>query len=492
MQNHTPNIHNSDFIIFGGTGDLAKRKLFPALYNNYTNREENQISSRIIGICRIKMTVESYRSFVDKELQRYLKDGEYNPLKVQKFLSLIFYINLDVEKNYGWELLGKLLDIDTTRIRVFYLAMSSAFFGKISQRIHANNLVTEHTRVVLEKPIGSNLSSAQEIHAITRKIFKESQIFRIDHYLGKEAVQGLMVFRFANTFYESLWNNKYIDHVQITTAETIGVEDRVDYYNNTGALRDMIQNHLLQLLCLVAMEMPPSVEAKSIKNEKIKVLQALQMITPENVQKLTVRGQYQSGIINGIPVKGYLEEIPLGISDTETFVAIKANIDNPRWSGIPFYLRTGKYLAKHISEIVIALKPAPCTIFDHQMSKIETNKLILRLQNNGEIEQFITTKDHSTSNMKLKTTALRICCCSKRIKRTPDGYERLLMDIIHANQTLFMGYDEVEETWKWSDSILKSWQIINQKVDYYAAGTWGPDQSDVLLQKDGRRWHNNT
>ncbi|AKK20391.1 glucose-6-phosphate dehydrogenase [Candidatus Liberibacter africanus] len=492
MQNKAPHMNNFDFIIFGGTGDLAKRKLFPALYNNYVNQEKDQIFSRIIGVCRIKMSVEKYRSFVDTELKRYLKNGEYNPLKVKNFLSFIFYVNLDVEKNYGWDILKTLLEIDQNKIRVFYLAISSIFFGKISQKIHDNNLVTEDTRVVLEKPIGHDLNSAQTIHAITGKIFKESQIFRIDHYLGKEAVQGLLAFRFANIFYESLWNNKYIDQIQITTAETIGIENRIDYYENTGALRDMIQNHLLQLLCLVSMEMPVSMEEKSIKNEKIKVLQSLKTITPQNVKELTVRGQYQAGIVNGFPVKGYLETIPSGMSDTETFVAIKASIENSRWSGIPFYLRTGKYLAKHVSEIVISFKHAPCTIFDHQMSTIEANKLILRLQNNGGIEQVIITKDHSTSGVKLKKNVLQICCDSQKIHRNPDGYERLLMDIVHADQTLFMGYNEVEESWRWSDSILKSWKTVSQNVDYYAAGTWGPNQSNVLLQKNSHKWHEST
>ncbi|CAL9916791.1 hypothetical protein LSO4A_20001 [Candidatus Liberibacter solanacearum] len=300
-----------------------------------------------------------------------------------------------------------------------------------------------------------------------------------------------MVFRFANTFYECLWNNKYIDNIQITTAETIGIENRVDYYNKTGALRDMIQNHLLQLLCLVAMEMPISIESIAIQNEKIKVLKALKMISIDDVQQLTVRGQYQSGVVNGIPIKGYLEKVPLGVSDTETFVAIKASIDNLRWSGVPFYLRTGKCLAKHVSEIVISFKPVPCPIFAPQLSNVGANKLILHLQNNGKIEQFIITKDHSTSGIKLKKNALGICCSEEIKMRNPDGYERLITDVINANQTLFMGYDEVEESWKWSDSILQSWQTVGQKVDGYAAGTWGPTKSHTLLQKDGRQWHEN-
>ncbi|MEG8099250.1 glucose-6-phosphate dehydrogenase [Candidatus Liberibacter brunswickensis] len=491
MQNKSTHIKDFDFIIFGGTGDLAKRKLFPALYHNYI-KQKNQISSRIIGICRNKISVEEYRSFIGKELKIYLKNNEYNSLKVKKFLSIIFYVNLDLEQNYGWDVLTEILENDRNKIRIFYLSVSSRFFGKISQNIQSNDLVTEHTHIVLEKPIGNSLNSAKKINEITSKIFKENQIFRIDHYLGKEAVQGLLIFRFANIFYESIWNNKYIDHIQITNAETIGIENRVDYYDRTGALRDMIQNHLLQLLCLVAMEMPISMKDKSIKDEKIKLLQSLKIINPKNVQELTVRGQYQSGIINGTPVKGYLETVPLGISDTETFVAIKASIENSRWYGTPFYLRTGKYLAKHASEIVIYFKPSPFNIFNNQISKIEGNKLVLRLQDSGEIEQFIITKDHDTSGIKLKKNVLRICSNSKKIQRNQDGYERLLMDIINSNQTLFMGYSEVEESWKWIDSILQSWQTMNQKVDYYSAGTWGPEKSNVLIQKDGRKWHENT
>ncbi|MFV0256324.1 glucose-6-phosphate dehydrogenase [Candidatus Liberibacter solanacearum] len=489
MPKHATHIYNFDCVIFGGTGDLAKRKLLPALYNNYVNKKECHVSSRIIGVCRVKMTVDKYRSFVNQELKKYLKNDEYNSLQVKRFLSLISYINLDIEHNYGWKELKEKLEGNQKRIRVFYLAVSSIFFGKISLKIYENQLVTEHTRIVIEKPIGNDLISAQKIHAITSKIFKEHQIFRIDHYLGKETVQGLMVFRFANTFYECLWNNKYIDNIQITTAETIGIENRVDYYNKTGALRDMIQNHLLQLLCLVAMEMPISIKSTAIQNEKIKVLKALKMISIDDVQQLTVRGQYQSGVVNGIPIKGYLEKVPLGVSDTETFVAIKASIENLRWSGVPFYLRTGKCLAKHVSEIVISFKPAPCPIFAPQLSNVGANKLILHLQNNGKIEQFIITKDHSTSGIKLKKNALGICRSEEIKMRNPDGYERLITDVINANQTLFMGYDEVEESWKWSDSILQSWQTVGQKVDGYAAGTWGPTKSHTLLQKDGRKWH---
>ncbi|MBA5723535.1 glucose-6-phosphate dehydrogenase [Candidatus Liberibacter sp.] len=494
MQNQTTPIENFDCfdcIVFGGTGDLVRRKLFPALYNCMI-KENFKKSSRIIGISRTKMTTDSYRTFIDQELKKHLKDGEYNHSQTQEFLSHLFYVSLNIEKNHEWAILKELLETNAKRIRVFYLAVSSEFFKEISQKIHANKLITPSTRVVIEKPIGHSLSSARSLNKTISQIFKEDQIFRIDHYLGKESVQGLMVLRFANTLYESLWNTHHIDHIQITTAETIGIENRIDYYNKTGALRDMIQNHILQILCLVAMETPASIDPNAIHNEKIKVLKALKMISPENVQQLTVRGQYRSGIINGLPAKGYLETIPTGISDTETFVSIKAEIKNWRWAGVPFYLRTGKHLAQYVSEIVISFKPVPHSVFGDNFADIKENKLVIRLQPNGGIKQLLMTKDPGVSDIQFKQIALDVCFAEAFKVRNPDGYERLMMDVIRANQTLFMRYDEVEEAWRWADSILQSWQNTKQKVESYAAGTWGPKASKTLIERDGRQWHENT
>ncbi|MBL0848491.1 MAG: glucose-6-phosphate dehydrogenase [Candidatus Liberibacter ctenarytainae] len=480
-----------DCIIFGGTGDLVKRKLLPALYY-CIEKEKFQSSNSIIGVSRVQMTTNEYREFIDQALKKCLKNNEYDPLKIKKFLSSVFYISLDVNNNHGWNDLKNLLNTGKDRIRIFYLAVSSSLFGTISQKIYEHKLITSNTRLAIEKPVGNSRISANNLNEVIRKIFEENQIFRIDHYLGKETVQGLMVLRFANTLYESLWNSHYIDHIQITTAETIGIENRIDYYNKTGALRDMIQNHLLQVLCLVAMEIPSSLDAKSIRMEKLKVLRALETISTENVQQLTIRGQYQSGIVNDLYVKGYLEEIPSGISDTETFVAIKAKIKNWRWSTVPFYLRTGKYLAAHVAEIVISFKPVPHSIFENCSSDMQENKLIIRLQPDGGIKQIFITKDPMFRTMKLKKNALDVCFDQDFQACRSDGYERLIMDIIHGNQTLFMSHEEVEESWRWSDSILKSWENTGQKSEGYAAGTWGPETSRQLIEKDGRKWYENT
>ncbi|AHA27771.1 glucose-6-phosphate dehydrogenase [Candidatus Liberibacter americanus] len=491
MQDQINNTENFDCIIFGGTGDLVKRKLLPALYN-CMEKENFQKKSRIIGVSKVKMTTDLYREFIHQELKKYLKNDQYNPLKAKKFLSFIFYISLDIENNHGWTDLKKIIESNNKSTRIFYLAVSSIFYGIIAHKINEYQIITSRTRIVIEKPIGNSQISAKKINKTIGNIFKENQIFRIDHYLGKETVQGLISLRFANMVYEPIWNSNYIDHIQITTAENIGIENRKDYYDATGALRDMIQNHILQIMCIIAMEPPIScTDVESIRNEKIKILKSLELITKENIQLSTVRGQYVAGIINGLNVKGYLEEISQDISDTETFVAIKAKIANKRWSNVPFYLRTGKRLIKYVSEIIISFKPAINSIYDNNLSNIDDNKLIIRLQPNGSIKKLLITKDHATNKLKIKKTALDICY-NKDCIIYSDGYERLIMDIIINNQTLFMGYNEVDEAWKWTDSILKNWENTGQKVENYIAGTWGPKRSKELIKKDGRKWYEDT
>ncbi|MBW8321339.1 MAG: glucose-6-phosphate dehydrogenase, partial [Rhizobium sp.] len=320
------------------------------------------------------------------------------------------------------------------------------------------------------------------------KVFKEEQIFRIDHYLGKETVQNLMALRFANALYEPLWNSAHIDHVQITVAESVGLEGRVSYYDKAGALRDMVQNHILQLLCLVAMEAPNSMDAESVRDEKLKVLRSLKPITPANVEKLTVRGQYKAGASAGGPVKGYTEELE-GASDTETFVGIKAEIANWRWAGVPFYLRTGKRLAARMSEIVIAFKPIPHSIFDDAAGRIEANMLVIRLQPDEGVKQWLMIKDPGPGGMRLRHVSLDMSFAQAFDVRNADAYERLLMDVIRSNQTLFMRRDEVEAAWKWIDPILKGWEETGQKTQSYTAGTWGPSQAIALIERDGRTWH---
>jgi glucose-6-phosphate 1-dehydrogenase len=478
-----------DYVVFGGTGDLAERKLLPALFHRQLAGQLTE-PTRIIGASRTAMTHEEYRKFTLEALQEHLKAEELEESEVAKFLQRVYYVSVDAKSDQGWEDLKKLLDQGKDIVRAFYLAVSPSIFGDIADKIRDHKLITKSTRIVVEKPIGRDLASAQALNDTIGKVFKEEQIFRIDHYLGKETVQNLMALRFANALYEPLWNSAHIDHVQITVAESVGLEGRVTYYDKAGALRDMVQNHILQLLCLVAMEAPSSLDAEAVRDEKLKVLRSLKPITPTNVEKQTVRGQYRAGASAGGAVNGYQEELGAA-SDTETFVAIKAEINNWRWAGVPFYLRTGKRLATRMSEIVIAFKPIPHSIFGDAAGRIEANKLVIRLQPDEGVKQWLMIKDPGPGGMRLRHVSLDMSFAQAFDVRNPDAYERLLMDVIRSNQTLFMRRDEVEAAWNWCDPILKSWEEIGQKAQGYTSGTWGPSQAIALIERDGRTWHEN-
>lgn len=477
-----------DCVVFGGTGDLAERKLLPALYHRQI---ENQLTdpTRIIGASRTVMTNEEYRNFAQAALREHLKEGEYNDAQVEKFLSRIYYVPVDAKSTGGWDELKKLLDEGKERVRAFYLAVSPAIFGDIADKIREFKLITKATRIVVEKPIGRDLASARALNDTIGHVFREEQIFRIDHYLGKETVQNLMVLRFANALFEPLWNSTHIDHVQITVAESVGLEGRAGYYDKAGALRDMVQNHILQLLCLVAMEPPSSMEAEAVRDEKLKVLRSLKPINESNVEKHTVRGQYRAGASAGGPVKGYLEELEGGVSNTETFVAIKAEISNWRWAGVPFYIRTGKRLANRVSEIVVTFKQIPHSIFDASAGRLEANRLVIRLQPDEGVKQSLLIKDPGPGGMRLREVSLDMSFANEFNVRSPDAYERLLMDTIRSNQTLFMRKDEVEAAWEWVDPILTAWENVGQNVQGYTSGTWGPSGAIALIERDGRTWN---
>ncbi|MCW0980338.1 glucose-6-phosphate dehydrogenase [Rhizobium sp. X9] len=477
-----------DCVVFGGTGDLAERKLLPALYHRQVEGQFTE-PTRIIGASRSVMSHEEYRKFAQDALKEHLKTGEYDDAQVSVFLNRLFYVPVDAKGSNGWDVLKKLLDEGKERVRAFYLAVAPGIFGDIADKIREHKLITRSTRIVVEKPIGRDLASAQELNDTIGHVFKEEQIFRIDHYLGKETVQNLMALRFANALYEPLWNSAHIDHVQITVAEAVGLEGRAGYYDKAGALRDMVQNHILQLLCLVAMEPPASMNAEAVRDEKLKVLRSLKPINTSNVEKQTVRGQYRAGASAGGPVKGYLEELEGGVSNTETFVAIKAEIANWRWAGVPFYIRTGKRLATRVSEIVVTFKQIPHSIFDDAAGKIEANKLVIRLQPDEGVKQSLLIKDPGPGGMRLRQVSLDMSFAEAFNVRSPDAYERLLMDTIRSNQTLFMRRDEVEAAWEWVDPILKSWEDLAQGVQGYTAGTWGPSGSIALIERDGRTWH---
>ncbi len=476
-----------DYVVFGGTGDLARRKLIPALFRRCA---DGQVlgKSRIIGASRSAMTHDGYRQFASDALDKSIGRDFIDETHRQKFLARLHYVEVDAFSNKGWRELHKILG-DEDRIRAYYLAVGPALFGEIAARLHDNNLIRENSRLVIEKPIGHDLQSAIDLNETIGSYFAENQIYRIDHYLGKETVQNLMALRFANALYEPVWNMAHIDHVQITVAENVGVGTRAGYYDKSGAIRDMVQNHLLQLLCLVAMEPPASNNADAVRDEKLKVLRSLKPITAQNVEKLTVRGQYRKGAIGGQPVKGYLEELESGESNTATFVAIKAQIANWRWSGVPFYLRTGKRLAERVSEISIQFKPAPHNIFPEEEHRNEANRLVIRLQPDEGVRQWIMIKDPGPGGMRLRHVPLDMSFAEEFETRSVDAYERLLLDVIRGNATLFMRRDEVEAAWQWIDPIISGWQENQQKMHKYSAGNWGPTASIALIERDGRTWH---
>ncbi|MQA60260.1 MAG: glucose-6-phosphate dehydrogenase [Actinophytocola sp.] len=478
-----------DIIVFGGTGDLARRKLLPALY---LRDRDGQLAadSRIVAVSRAGLDDAGYRDKVSAELRDHLPSGSYDEAAASRFLARIHYVSIDVAEKGSWLTLIALFKDAPQRVRVFYLACAPRLFGSICSGLRAGSLVTEQSRVVLEKPIGHDLASARRINEEVGAVFAEEQIFRIDHYLGKETVQNLLVLRFANAMLEPLWNSGSIDHVQITVAETVGVGGRVGYYDSSGALRDMVQNHLLQLLCLVAMEPPNRMDADAVRNEKLKVLQALRPLTGDEVHHRTVRGQYTPGLVEGSPVPGYTEELDGAASTTETFVALKAEVQNWRWAGVPFYLRTGKRLEQRASEIVVQFRPVPHSIFPGiSDGAIATNRLVLRLQPDEGMRLHLVTKEPGPGGVRLRQVPLNLSFAETFKSRLPDAYERLLMDVVRGNPTLFMRRDEVEAAWEWTEPIHAAWADSRHRPQRYAAGTSGPTAATALIERDGRTWH---
>ncbi|MBB5753170.1 glucose-6-phosphate dehydrogenase [Prosthecomicrobium pneumaticum] len=478
-----------DLVVFGATGDLAYRKLLPALYQRHRDGQIPPVA-RIIGASRRPMSDEAYRDATEKALASHVPAAEREPETVKSFLERISYVAVDASADgAGWADLKATLDEGADRIRAFYLAVGPDLFGAICEGIGAHGLITEKTRVIIEKPIGKDLASARAVNDAIGRVFDERQIYRIDHYLGKETVQNLMALRFGNALFEPLWNAAHIDHVQITVAESLGVESRAGYYDTAGALRDMVQNHILQLLCLVAMEPPSHFDADAMRDEKLKVLRALLPITDDNLDQFTVRGQYRAGASQGGAVPGYLEELGRTDSTTETFVAIKAEIENWRWAGVPFYIRTGKRLATRVSEIVVSFKPIPHSIFDSSAGHLTQNQLVMRLQPDEAVRLSLMIKDPGPGGMRLRNVPLDMSFAQAFKVRSPDAYERLIMDVIRGNATLFMRRDEVEAAWTWIDPILGAWERTAVPPKAYTAGTWGPSAAIALIERDGRTWH---
>ncbi|UEM05567.1 glucose-6-phosphate dehydrogenase [Skermanella rosea] len=492
MTAHTAPVETFDYLVFGGTGDLALRKLLPALY---LRDKAGQITaeSRIMAVSRSQLDVAGYKAKAEEALRRHLHSDEFDEATWERFGARLDYVAADATSTQGWDGLRAHLEGRDGVVRVFYLATSPELFGPISERLQAFGLVTEKSRVVLEKPIGRDLESAKRINDEVGGVFAEEQIYRIDHYLGKETVQNLLALRFANSLFEPVWDAGHVDHVQITVAETVGVEGRGGYYDNSGALRDMVQNHLMQLLCLVGMEPPVSLDQEAVRDEKIKVLRSLKPIGVENIAACTVRGQYRAGAVNGAAVGSYAEEAGASSggkpSNTETFVALKVEIENWRWSGVPFYLRTGKRMPAKVSEIVIQFRQVPHSIFPRGAGEITPNLLVVRLQPDESIRLNLMAKDPGPGGMRLREASLNLSFAETFKSRFPDAYERLLMDVVRGNPTLFMRRDEVEAAWRWTESILDAWAARGDTVKPYIAGTWGPSQSVALIERDGRTWH---
>lgn len=478
----------ADIVVFGGTGDLSLRKIMPALYYRHQEGQLNP-EGRILAIGRGEMTQDEFVKLIRDNCENYIPKADWDNKTWQDFAAHLRYAQVDAQDGKTYAGLAKLLADNPRDVRVFYLATPASIFGPICQELSKQNLITPNTRVVLEKPLGYDLESFRSINNAVLECVNESQVYRIDHYLGKETVQNLMVLRFANNIFERLWNSDSIDHVQITVAESIGVGSRGGYYDKSGAMRDMVQNHLLQLLCLVAMEAPHEINPDSVRDEKLKVLRSLRPISEQEVGRSTVRGQYRSGSVDSKPVAGYLEDIGQSASDTETFVAIKAHVDNWRWSGVPFYLRTGKRMAQRYSEIVIQFRPVPHNIFPGLSSEPVANKLVIRLQPDESVKLQMTTKVPGPGGYRLKPVFLNLSFADAFNERYPDAYERLLMDVVRGNPTLFMRTDEVEAAWQWTETILHGWENARQAPQPYTAGSWGPSDSFVLMAQDGNKWH---
>lgn len=475
-----------NLVIFGGTGDLTRRKLLPALFHRF---RDGQIppESRLVGSARTEMTARQYKAFAKEACEAATDPDNWDKAQWDAFAKLLDYQTLDATADDAdWPALAKKLNRDL-EVSVYYLATAPRLYVDIAAALSKADLVTPGARLVLEKPIGTDLDSAQAINEGVCAHFDEQQIYRIDHYLGKETVQNLMVLRFANRLMEPVWNRTSIDHVQITVAEDLGLEGRAGYYDRSGALRDMVQNHLLQLLCLVAMEPPSSLDGDDIRTEKIKVLKALKRFTPETAKRLTVRGQYGAGLVKGQPAKAYLDELGEdGGSTTETFVALKTEIENWRWAGVPFYLRTGKRMAARHSDIVLQFKPVPHSIFGE--SETQTNRLVIRLQPDEGVRLFLQIKEPGPGGLRIKSLPLNLSYAENFAVRYPDAYERLLMDVVRGNLALFMRRDEVEAAWAWVDDLIASWDELGSAPESYTAGSDGPVASAVLIDRDGRSW----
>jgi glucose-6-phosphate 1-dehydrogenase len=481
-------------VIFGATGDLARRKLLPALYNL---AHEGALPERfnLVGVSRRDQSDDVFRGQAREAIGEFSRRPPDTQL-LESLLSRMHYRGIPFDDVPGYERLGQALDeLDAESAqplnRVYYLSTAPEYFPVITEAIKEQGLhrhAQSDVRVVIEKPFGTDLASARSLQEVVHSAFRERQVFRIDHYLGKETVQNVMAFRFANYMFEPVWNRNYIDHIQITAAEDIGIGTRAGYYDASGALRDLVQNHMLQLLTLVCMEPPTSFEAKMVRDEKVKVLQAIEPPTVEEVERTTVRARYTAGVVGGAEAPGYLEEegVP-GDSDTETYAALRLEVNNWRWAGVPIVLRTGKRLARKVTEIAVQLKPVPHMAFQSKGSVgVQPNQLILTVQPNEGVSLSLGAKIPGAS-MRIRPVNMEFLYGTSFMSQSPEAYERLILDAMRGDATLFTRNDEVDAQWSIIDPILRTWAEGHPPIAEYEAGTPGPAEADTLLG-GGRHW----
>jgi len=468
-----------DLVIFGATGDLARRKILPALFRRMVDGQMPD-AARVIGAARSDLDDTGFRALAAEALREHAGAAAEDGDAVARFLDVLGYVRLDATGEDGWPDLAARLRPEA--IRAVYLSVGPALFEPLVARLHAHAIATREARIVVEKPFGHDLASSRALNARFAEHFDEGQIYRIDHYLGKETVQNLMAVRFGNMLFEPLWNSQYVDHIQITVAESVGVGGRGDYYDRSGAMRDMVQNHLMQLLCLIAMEPPSRFAPDAVRDEKLKVIRALDGVEHGNL----VRGQYAAGPHG----PSYRDDVGDPASATESFLALKVAISNWRWAGTPFYLRTGKRLKTRTSEIAIVFKDAPHSIFGADRG-VHRNILSIRLQPNEGIELGVTIKEPGPGGMRLLDVPLDMSfaeALGAGAHAIPDAYERLIMDVIRGNQTLFMRGDEVEAAWAWTDPVIEAWTARGDVPKAYEQGSAGPEEAQMLMHRDSRRW----
>jgi glucose-6-phosphate 1-dehydrogenase len=483
---------SATLILFGATGDLAHRMLFPSLYNLL---EEGLLPEDFLVLASGRTVFDdaAFRVEVDAALRKFLPADRYEAGLAEKLTGMIIYAPVEAGNAEQFDALAARVADRRDKGIAVYLSTPPSLFGPTAEGLAAAGLVTQTTRIAMEKPIGKDLASSQQVNDAIGALFDEQSIFRVDHYLGKETVQNLMALRFGNMLFEPLWNSHAIDHVQITVGETVGLEGRVSYYDGVGALRDMVQNHMLQILSIIAMEPPARLDATAVRDEKVKVLRSLRKMSAEDVKLCSVRGQYSPGAVQGQIVTGYADELGKP-SDTETFVALKAHIDNWRWAGVPFYLRTGKRMPARQSEILIQFKPVGHNIFasrGHNVN-LEANTLIIRLQPEENIRLLIMAKEPGLdrNGVDLREVGLDVALDHAFAgQRRRIAYERLLLDLLEGDPTLFVRRDEVEAQWQWIDSIIDGWKKAGVKPSLYASGNWGPSSAIALIERDGASWY---